>query len=402
LPGGVESYATVSEVLDALSSASGPETESVPSASAFGRISAEDVTAPQDIPPLPTAHMDGFAVAAGGVGDGTSTLRIAGRAGPGERPARALRRGEAFGVSTGAYLPAGADTVVPIEQAVARGGVVKVAGPLEKGAFVFGAGEDVHRGSLVLRRGSAVRAQDVGMLVSLGVARLKVFSRPVVAILATGDEIAGGRVRNSHTPVFAGICEALGALALDAGTVADDRRAIAAKLRRALSKAGLVLTTGGTSVGGRDLVGEAVQALRPDRYFHGIRMDRGRVSGVALVRGKAIVMLPGPVQGAMNAFALFALPTIDRLTGRAGAATVSATMASAWTARKKFPDFVKVVYVALKPGEGGLMAEPLTAETESMALLSKANGLVVVPEDVTALGAGTAVAVRMIPGFSSA
>jgi molybdopterin molybdotransferase/putative molybdopterin biosynthesis protein len=130
-------------------------------------------------------------------------------------------------------------------------------------------------------------------------------------------------------------------------------------------------------------------------------MDRGRVAGVAAVRGKPIVMLPGPVQGAMNAFLLLALPLILRMTsGSNSSAFVRARLSTGWKARKKFQDFTKVLYVRLQRKGDGLLARPIVGDTESISVLTDSNGFVVVPERVRELQAGEEVSVRLLPGFS--
>ncbi|MDG7028523.1 MAG: hypothetical protein JRN16_08955, partial [Nitrososphaerota archaeon] len=135
--------------------------------------------------------------------------------------------------------------------------------------------------------------------------------------------------------------------------------------------------------------------------YHGIKMDRGRVTGVAVVRRKPVVMMPGPIQGALNAFILFALPVIQKLS-MVGDETIKARarLTRRWEARRKFSDFTKVVYLNLTEGEGGLKAEPLSAETESMSLLVRSTAVTVVPEEVRSMEAGQEVEAMLIPGIS--
>jgi molybdopterin molybdotransferase len=131
-------------------------------------------------------------------------------------------------------------------------------------------------------------------------------------------------------------------------------------------------------------------------------MDRGRVTGIAVVGGKPVLMMPGPIQGAMNAFVLFGVQIID-LMSRSGSRLleVDTWMGESWEARKRFPDFAKVVYVKLRSGQE-TVAEPLSGETESIKVLSEADGYVLVPENVTRMEKGSAVRVRLLPGFSFA
>ena len=386
--------------------------ESVRSLLAFGRVSAEDVLAARDVPEFPTAHWDGYAVVSedlAAAGDATPvSLKLVGAAGPGSHARAAIARGEAFQVATGAGLPPGADSVVPKEAAEVRGDQVTVRGPSPPGSHVYRAGEDLRKGGTIVPRGRVLRAQDVGELIATGHLKVKVWEKPKVSVLATGSELADarrprkGKVVNSHSPVFLRLCGSSGCTPVDMGIAKDDGAEISTKLRQALGKSDLVLTLGGTSVGERDYVTTAVEAMRPEVLVHRLKMDRGRVAGIAVVRGKAVVMMPGPIQGAMNAFLLLALPVIGALSGtEERQSEVLCTFRGEWEARRRYADFRKVVYVRLERGTE-MTASPLLAETESMKLLADADGCVVVPENVTRIEAGERVAVRLVPGFSFA
>jgi molybdenum cofactor synthesis domain-containing protein len=262
---------------------------------------------------------------------------------------------------------------------------------------------------LVVRKGEVIRAQEVGMLVGLAIKEVKVWKRPRIAVLATGDEltnsmsVSGTKIRNSHAPVLLAMARALGCDTIDLGIAPDKVSAMRSKISRGLGIADIVLMTGGTSVGKHDLAGEVVGKLQPKVLRHGVRMDRGRVSGVAVVRGKGIVMMPGPIQGAMNAFILLATPMIARLSGRKELdITIGAKLTTRWKARRKFPNFTKVIYLRVSNSRGVVVAEPLAGETESMSLLTDSNAYAVIPEQVTALDTGQLVNAHLLPGFSFA
>jgi molybdopterin molybdotransferase len=402
----IDDYASVrpavSEILGLLPSR--PVSQRVPTKAAYGRVSAEKVMARYDVPPLDTSHMDGFAVSFEDLADSERGLKILGELRPGEAFAGKLERGGAVRVSTGSRIPAGSDSVIPAEKATVRHGRLLPLGAVVPGQFVFKAGEDIRKGDVVVSRGTVVRAQEVGLLISLGIPYIDVYVRPKVAIVATGSELTdslsekGGRVRNSHVPVFVQMVSELGCDPVNLGIVPDSPSRIRSALTRALKDSDLILTTGGTSVGKLDLVGDAVSKFKPKAFYHGIRMDRGRVTGVAFA-GKPIVMMPGPIQGAMNAFILFALPFIRKLSGNSQPElVVSLKLKTRWQARRRFPNFTKVVYVKMSR-EG---AEPISAETESMSLLTRADGFIIVPEDKTVIEAGETVAVLLLPGFSFA
>lgn len=384
------------------------EIERVTPKQSYGRVASENVLSPLDVPSQATSHMDGFAVIAVDLQGASQAapvgLRIVGEIGPISRTSMKIGHGEAARVATGAPLPGGADSVIPAEQATVKGARVSVGFAPEKGRWVFGRGHDIQKGEEILRKGQRIRAQDVGRCLNVGVAWTKVYAKPRISILATGSELTDsapkkGQIRNSHSSIFYELVKVLGCEPVDEGIAEDAPSQVLGKLRRALRRSDLVLTLGGTSVGKRDVVGEAVSRLRPDVSYHGIRMDRGRVAGFAVVEGKPILMMPGPIQGAMNAFLLFGVPTVDLLTGATGSLlSISAHLEDGWIARERFSGFTKVLYVRVQ----GEVAEPILGDTESMSVLTKANGFVVVPEKVTRIQAGEKVEVKLMPGFSFA
>ncbi len=155
------------------------------------------------------------------------------------------------------------------------------------------------------------------------------------------------------------------------------------------------------SRGKLDLADGVVLRLGPQLLHHGIRMDRGRVAGLAVVNGKGLVMLPGPIQGAMNAFVLLGLPLIQRLSGRGEQVIrMKARLNRRWEARSRFADFTKVVYLKVSRSGAVIEADPIVGETESISVLSDANAFLVVPEEVRAIEAGQEVEALLLPGFS--
>jgi putative molybdopterin biosynthesis protein len=296
--------------------------------------------------------------------------------------------------------------VVPVESAKLEDGEVHVGFAPSKGEHVFKAGQDIRRGELILPEGHRIRAQDVGILLSLGFRKVRARKRVTVAVLATGSELTPasrprkGKTVESHSLIFLRLAEALGCATLDMGIARDDPGALRTALGGALAKSDFVVTLGGTSAGGRDLVVCAVSSLRPSALVHGLRLDRGRVTGLASVKGKPILMLPGPIQAATNAFLLVGVPIVERLAGSKEASlSVACVLGAPWQARNRFSDFQKVVYVKLKTG-AQTVAEPITGETESMKLLADADGYFLVPENVRKLETGDRVSVRLVPGFS--
>ncbi len=378
----------------------------------YGRISAANVGAPADLPAFATSHMDGFAVIADDLKGAEEVrpkiLRIKGEVRLGASSKVAVGHGEAVQVATGARIPPQADTVIPSELAGRRGTKLVVTFKPEPGSHVYARGEGMRRNETVLGKGDVIKAQDIGLLLKIGLTKVRVWAKPRVSLIATGSELTtssrfkSGMVRDSHSIVFLKLVGALGCEPVSMRIVKDDPAEVSKIVKRGLRESDCVVTLGGTSVGKQDVAGEAVRALGPDVVFHGIRMDRGRVAGVAVVRGKPVLMLPGPIQGAMSAFVVLGTRIIEQLSGRKTAETiVVGRMGEKWVARKRFPHFKKVVYVKLRAGEE-TVAEPLAGETESVKVLADADGYVVVEESQTTIEKGSRVEVRLLPGFSFA
>jgi molybdopterin molybdotransferase len=389
-----------------------PKVEVVQTANSNGRVSARDLFAPADVPPFAVSHMDGFAVMSedfrGASTESPTSVRIVGEARLGSAAKRGIRRGEAISLATGSRVPSGADAIVPAERASQSGSRVTLDFAPNPGEFVYEMGSDLRKGEIVLAKGQVVRPQQIGLLLGLGFTRVKVNARPKVSVIATGSELTEasnprpGKVRESHSPYFMALLGALGCAAIDMGISKDDKEEVARTIRRALARSDFVLTLGGTSVGRADVIGDAVSSLAPDLFMHGMKLDRGRVAGIAVIGGKPLLMMPGPIQGAMNAFAVLGIRIIGLLAGVRGIGLeVSCRMGRDWEARKRFPHFTKVLYVRLVQ-EPNMVAEPLAGETESIKVLSDADGYVVIPEDTVRIEKGEEVKVRILPGFTLA
>jgi molybdopterin molybdotransferase len=411
-----------------------PKSEITSIADAYKRVLAENIISKSNIPAYDTSHMDGFAVKAKAIACASRFepvfLKIKPRRATGSSGKRdfhhlnhntplstssshdILRSGEAFEIATGGYLPKGADTIIPIEEATIVGNKIKVDYPFPKGAYVYPIGADIKDKELIFSKGQSLRTQDVGLLGSLGIKKVIVIKKPTVGLIPTGselsddiDHIAPCQKFNTNSGVIARLIQEAGGLPMDLGITPDDIKAILQKLSNALDTCDLILTMGGTSVGKHDLVQMAINSLgKPGMIAHGIKLDRGRVTGVAVLKGKPIVCLPGPIQAALNAFIVFAYPMIRILSGRLrkkNGLIFHATLTKCWQARKKFPDFLKVVYVKLSYSKNSFKAQPLVGQTESMSILSKANGYILVPEKVRKMIAGQIVPVYLLPGFSN-
>jgi molybdopterin molybdotransferase len=294
-------------------------TETVPLSMAVGRALAEPVTARRDVPHYERAAMDGFAVRAEdtfGAGDRSpNRLEIAADAaagGPGE-PADPIGPGEAVRVHTGCELPAGADAVVKVEQTEAVATDVEVFDAVPEGENVAPAGEDVADGQHLFDPGHQLRPSDVGLLKSVGVDEVSCYQRPTVGVVPTGEELVQrdpgpGEVVETNGLTVAQYVERWGGKANYRDVVTDDESALRAAIQRDLTK-DVVVTTGGSSVGERDLLPQVVEDIG-EVLVHGVAVKPGHPFGFGVVDETPVLMLPGyPVACIVNAVQ-FLMPAV--------------------------------------------------------------------------------------------
>ena len=394
-----------------------PQAEHISVRESYGRVLAEDVVSHVNIPMYDSSHMDGFAVLANNIkhasDSGPVTLKIVRNAGLKEVPNDVLHSGQTYRISTGGYLPQGADTVVPVEYTQKSKDKVEIMASVPKGSFVTPTGKDVQCGSLLLKRGTIIRGQDFALLAMVGIARVLVFRKPRVAIIPTGDELTDnlneikrGKVLNTNSHIISRLVQEGGGIPFDLGVTPDNVSKIRKKIRFALEKADIILTSAGSSIGEYDVVERSINSLgRPGVLAHGVKLDRGRVAGVGALNGKPIIILPGPIQGAVNAFIVFVQPLLQYLSGLSefNGLRIVGILTEKWEARTKFRNFTKIAYVhAWLTKKGNIMATPITGETAIMTVLTKANGYLLLPEKTTSIEAGEKVFINALPGISYA
>jgi molybdopterin molybdotransferase len=245
------------------------ETERVPLHGARGRVVADDVKAPVDLPPFDNSAVDGFAVRHADLDpDDDTTLPISGRLTAGARAYHALKPGEAIRIFTGAAMPKGADTVFMQEDVTVKGAQVVVPKGLKMGANRRLAGEDVASGAVVFPAGTVLEAQHIALAAALGLTEIVVRRRLKVAIFSTGDEVVepgaargGAAIYDSNRFLLTELLERLGATVTDLGILADDPEKLSLKLRDAAAGHDLIVTSGGVSTGEADYVRDAVERI---------------------------------------------------------------------------------------------------------------------------------------------
>lgn len=394
-----------------------PMVESIFTEQAIGRFLWSDIISHIDIPSSNSSHMDGFAVKYKDIRrisqHGTIKLRVVPRKKNRKSENQILQIGQAIRISTGEVLPRLADTVIPVEYIDfdAKSNTVTIQRDFAKGSFVSYKGNEIASKDLLLCKGHALRAQDLALVSMLGIRKLKVFKKPRVAIIPTGNELTEkftdinlGKILNTNSRVISNLIETSGGVPIDLGITPDNIEKIKNKIRIALSESDIILTTGGSSVGLRDLVAESINDIgKPGILVHGIKLDRGRVTGIGALRKRPIIILPGPIQGAVNAFTMFALPLIRLMLGLQPYPKpfILAKLTEDWNARKKFQNFTKIVYVKMsRSASGDFVAKPISRETTDITVLTWTNGFILVPERSTMILKGQKVKISLLPGLS--
>ncbi|MBI5185912.1 MAG: molybdopterin molybdotransferase MoeA [Nitrospinae bacterium] len=301
--------------------------EVVPVASASGRVLEKDMVSGLGLPPFDQSAMDGFALrfedVQGASPQSPKSLRVIGEQPAGKNLNLALKEGEAARIMTGAMMPSGADTVIQVEDTDGYGGETAaiLKSPAGKGANIRYKGEYIKKGETVLRRGTHIGPQQVGLLSSLCLAAIPVYARPTVAILATGDEIVDVgetptecQIINSNSHLLSAMVAECGGRPELLGIARDVEAAIEAKLL-AGSRSDILITTGGVSVGNYDLVKAVLERLGSELTFWKVAMKPGKPLVFGRLNGKLFFGLPGNPVASFIAFHEFVQPAIKKLGG---------------------------------------------------------------------------------------
>ncbi len=394
------------------------EPEEKPILEATGQVLAEDIVSTLQIPPTDNSAMDGYAVRHAdivGANPGTpKSLKITGHVAAGQAASTEVLEGTAIRIMTGAPIPPGADTVVPFEETdeVDR---KKSGKPLDtidilyqppEGANVRPAGEDVPKGETVLKRGTVLRPSEIGVLASVGLPLVNVIRRPVVAILATGDELTNpgepledANIYDSNSFTIAASVAKYGGIPKMLGIVKDDFAEIDAKIAEATGS-DLIITSAGVSKGDYDIVKD-VLSKRGDVDFWSVRMRPAKPLAFGVLRGaenKAVphLGLPGNPVSAMVAFEEFGRPAILRMLGKVQLS--KPTIEGILTNPIYNTDGRRVfARVQVTKKDGVYYADPTGPQGSNiLTSMSKANGLAICPEDVEKLDAGEMVRIKML------
>jgi len=379
--------------------------EQVPLEEALGRILAEEVRSDEPVPGFDSSAMDGFAVRTedtqGATASAPSELRIAGESRAGRPAASPLLPGDAYQISTGAMIPAGADAVVPVEDARTANGRLLVEGAVAAGQHVRRAGEDIAAGETVLERGAELGPAELGVLASLGRSTPRCGQRPRVGVLTSGDEllVAGeamrpGAVRDSNRHSIPALVERAGAEPLVVATVPDDPAATRSALAPLL-EADVAIVCGGVSVGEHDHVRGALAELRVEPAFWGVALRPGKPTWFGS-RGATLVFgLPGNPVSAIVTFVLLVRPAIAVLAG--GAPERTRTTAILDGDYEKAPGRAHAIRCRLSLREDGWHAAPAPHQgSHVLTSMLGADCLALAPAESASLRAGERIEVELL------
>jgi molybdopterin molybdotransferase len=373
---------------------------------ALGRVMAEDIYAKRNIPPLDNSGMDGYAVKYADIRNASKgrpiQLKVVEDLPAGSVSTKRLGKGQAIRIMTGAPIPKGADTVVPVEETEKKDGFVSIFKAVPPGVHIRRAGEDVKKGDCILSRGSFIRPAEVGMLASVGRSFISVYQRPLVAILCTGEELVdvdgglnGVKIVSSNSYTLAAQVKDCGAVPIQLGIVGDRKEEIREKLHQGI-RADVLISSAGVSVGDYDFVKDALKDLGMKMVFWRVAMKPGKPLAFGTINGKPVFGLPGNPVSSMVSFEQFVRPSLLKMMGHRllFRPTVEAVLKQGIEKRPGKRYFIRG-FVSLEKDQYFVTT---TGEQGSGILRSmvRANGLIVIPEDREIVNAGKRVTVQLL------
>jgi molybdenum cofactor synthesis domain-containing protein len=370
-------------------------TEHIPLLQATGRILAENVVAPLNIPSFDRSTVDGYAVRAedtfGAEENRPIQLRLAGTINIGELPHVKVSKGRVAEIVTGAPTPQGADAVVMMEHTERTDSTIRILTPVGKDENIMKASSDIEKGQMLLRTCQPLGSREIGMIAAIGKPKIKVYKIPRVAVLSTGPEIVEPGMKLTPGKIYDINAYALSSAIMEAGgdplylgVVKDDLQQLKKALKHALAQADMVVTSGGVSVGPRDIVPSAIDTLgEPGAIVSGISIKPGKPTTIASVNGKPIFSLPGHPASALLVLHLLACPLIEQLAGKGHH---QPPQTKAYTTTRLFPAKGRRTYVMVtlkRDKTARNTAEPLsTSQSGAITTLAGADGYIEIPENM--------------------
>jgi molybdenum cofactor synthesis domain-containing protein len=386
----IEAQATLVEALSSIKL----QTEVIGLQQAVGRVLGKDVFSTINIPGYDKTFIDGYAIRPNDTSEASiakpATFKVVGKLFPADYPtAIDVGIGEAVYVACGAPIPNGASATVKVEETRLKDDTIEVVRAIQDGEGVIPLGDDVKQGELIIPQGQVLRPQDVGLLAQVGLAEAEIYKKPRIAILSGGDELikesqkTPRKIVNNYSLVVAQLAIELGADAELKGIMADSLEQVEARISQALFEADVVVTIGGTSMGIKDFVPDAINILgKPGVVVQGIALRPGAVSGFGIVNGKPIIMLPGHIGSCIAGFYHFVAPTIRVLSGAQRNTCLPTLSAELSESVDSGPQF-KFLMLNIKRDDTGFVAKPVEGGSSALSTIVKANGYALIPPHTT-------------------
>jgi molybdopterin molybdotransferase len=382
--------------------------EEIPIADSLERILAEDVVASFPVPPFRKSPLDGYALRAADTTeagtDSPVSLRVIQTVYAGDVPTKPIISGEAIAVTTGAPLPEGSDAVIKYEDIRRDGDGIVLTSSLRAGENIILQGEDVKEGETILAKGMTITPAVVGLLASLGRRTALVFKKPRVAIFSIGDELMEvgrplrpGKIYNSNLFTLCAQVKEAGGVAVPHRTVLDDKDAIAAALTEAMTESDMIITSGGASVGDKDLIKEAITVSGGNSLFWKVGMKPGTAIACGEKDGKLMIGLSGNPSAAMISFLMLVRPILRGMSGNltGNLPEVSAVMDEPFKKQSKQRRFLMVT-ASLKNGAYHAVPSGIQSPGAVKSMLM-CNALVDIPPGHGPLREGEIVKALLLP-----
>jgi molybdopterin molybdotransferase len=388
-----------------------PKENNLPIEESYGMIISRDIVSPEDLPAFSRSTVDGFAVNSadtfGATDSLSSYLVIKDEILMGEKPDFELKKGEVARIATGGMLPEGADSVVMLEhtQQVDEK-MIEVVKPIAPGENVIQAGEDAKKGEIVLKTGHRLRPQDIGALAGLGITDVWVYKKPSVSIISTGDEIVPadkpikpGQVRDINSYTLSGLILNAGGIPVKKGIFSDAYEIIRDVVEESLRNSDMVLITGGSSVGTKDMTAQVINDMgKPGVLFHGVSLKPGKPMIGGIADGIPIFGLPGHPAAVNVCFEIFIKPVLEIQSGlsedrfknkkRIIKARIAKNISSS-------PGREEHIGVSLEERNGEIWALPILGKSGLITTLTRADGTAVIPLRKLGIQEGEIVEVRL-------
>lgn len=377
----------------------------------LNRVLSRNIVSSEALPGFSRSTMDGFAVNSAdtfAATEGTPAyLNVTGEVNMGEKPIFKIKKGEAVKISTGGMLPEGADAVVMFEHSnIVNMRVIEALKPVASGENVIQTGEDCRKGDTVFKKGHRLMPQDIGALAGIGIAKVFVYEKPKIAIMATGDEVVSassplmpGHIRDINSYSLAALVDLHGGTAIKKGIFRDNYETLFNAAQDSLKEASIIVITGGSSVGTKDLTAGVINSLgKPGVLFHGVSIKPGKPIIAGISDGKPVFGLPGHPAAVIVCFEAFIKPVLRLLSGETERIvhrfrkTVKAKLSKNISSVSGREDYIRVL---LEEKNGELWAVPILGKSGLITTLVKADGTIVIPLRKIGLEQGTEVEVEL-------